>query len=171
MYILTKSGRKAAETYIRELEAKRKEILDAGSDTADETTLPTVEDIEADIDFIGLDANDGDPSYYNSWGVTDSYDADKPICLEYGVDFVDGGFVPEDDEEVRIADQFTNGRYTDMLPGMVVMDYALSSYWKVLSNDGTVVRMQNMKGGENGVLMNVSNATDHNTFVVFAEAA
>ena len=36
-YILTEKGRKECEIFISELKAKRKEILDAGIDTADET--------------------------------------------------------------------------------------------------------------------------------------
>ena len=85
MYKLTDEGRANAKQYILELEAKRKEILDAGKDTADDTTLPTVEDIEDDLNFDGVDE---DGCYYNSWGVTDHYDGDTPIGLELGVDFM-----------------------------------------------------------------------------------
>ncbi len=82
---LTKSGKEKVDTFIAEITAKRKEILDAGLDTADETTLPDVEDIEQDIVFTGID---DDWSYYNSWGVTDSTAYDMNISLEYGEDFV-----------------------------------------------------------------------------------
>ena len=85
-YNLTESGIKIVISYISELNAKRKEILDSGKDTADETTIPTPEDILADIDFIGLDK---EGCYYNNWGVTDNYDADYPISLKYGIDFVE----------------------------------------------------------------------------------
>ena len=84
-YLLTKIGVKECKRYIRELEAKRKEILDAGIDTADNTNIPSVQDIEADISFIGVD-EDGD--YYNYFGVTDNYDADCSIILREGKDFV-----------------------------------------------------------------------------------
>lgn len=79
----TEKGKEKAEAYIKELEAKRKEILDAGKDTADETTLPTIEDILDDANSFGLDQNG---EYFNSWGVTDNYDADNAICLTLGED-------------------------------------------------------------------------------------
>lgn len=85
MYKLTNSGKRAIQSYISELKAKRKEILDAGKDTADYTELPTEYDIVDDIEFIGLDGGE----YYNSWGVTDNYDADYPLSLQLGKDFVE----------------------------------------------------------------------------------
>lgn len=60
--------------FITECNAKRKEILDAKLDTADDTNIPTEEDIISDIEVF-ID-NDGD--YYNCWGVTDNYDSN---CL------------------------------------------------------------------------------------------
>ena len=85
---LTEEGKTNVASYIRELEAKRKEILDAGKDTADETPIPTEEDILSDIDsFIDLNDPDG-ICYYNSWGVTDHYDADAPLGLELGCDII-----------------------------------------------------------------------------------
>ena len=84
-YVLTEQGRKLSESFIKDCEAKRKEILDAGLDTADETDIPTVEDVECDINFIDLDS---DNNYYNGWGVTDNYNADNILYLEYGIDFV-----------------------------------------------------------------------------------
>ncbi len=80
---LTDKGKLAARNYIRELRAKRKEILDAGKDTADETELPTEELIEEDVNFLGIDS---DGEYYNGWGVTDHYDADLPLLLKIGRD-------------------------------------------------------------------------------------
>ena len=85
MYKLTDKGILTAKLYIDELKAKRKEILDAGLDTTDDTHLPTVEDIESDLNFTDVDE---DGCYYNSWGVTDHYDGDTPIGLELGVDFM-----------------------------------------------------------------------------------
>ena len=88
MYTLTEVGRKKVEIFIRECEAKRKEILDAKIDTADDTELPTVKDIVADLNDIDLDIDiDGNAEYYNGWGVTDSYDSDYPLSLELGIDF------------------------------------------------------------------------------------
>lgn len=85
-YELTENGKKLVDDYIRELEAKRKEILDAGKDTADETELPTVEDILSDVE-ISWDDPDG-PCYYNGWAVTDHYDSDGPILLKLGRDLI-----------------------------------------------------------------------------------
>lgn len=63
-YKLTERGRKECERYIAELKAKRKEILDAGTDTADETEIPTIEDIESGINWQDVIEDD----YYNGWG-------------------------------------------------------------------------------------------------------
>lgn len=80
---LTDGGKREAARYIRHMKVKRREILDAGKDTADDTVLPTVEDIEADVNFTGID-DDGE--YINGWGVTDNYDADTPLLLKVGRD-------------------------------------------------------------------------------------
>lgn len=83
MYELTKEGVEKYKMFIAECRAKTKEILDSGKDTADETMLPTIEDIECDIEnYI-----DDDGDYYNCWGVTDNYSSDFPICLKLGIDF------------------------------------------------------------------------------------
>lgn len=83
-YRLTEKGIKECERYISECKAKRKEILDARLDSADDTILPTVKDIENEIgDYI-----DEDGEYYNSWGVTNNYSADEPIHLTIGEDFI-----------------------------------------------------------------------------------
>ena len=44
----------------------------------------------------------------------------------------------------KIVEQYSNGTYTNMMPGTVVLDYALSSYWSVLSNDGKKIRLKNL---------------------------
>jgi hypothetical protein len=84
-YILTKNGENKIEQFIAECIAKRKEILDAKLDTADNTDIPTKEDIINDLEIIGIDS---DGEYYNSWGVTDNYNSDLPLSLILGVDFV-----------------------------------------------------------------------------------
>ena len=90
MYVLTTRGREIVDDYIRNCAAKRKEILDAGKDTAEETHLPVVEGILSDLNFgVGVD-EEGD--YFNGWGVTDHYDADNVLGLRIGEDFVE---VPE----------------------------------------------------------------------------
>lgn len=66
----------------------------------------------------------------------------------------------------KIVKQYSNGNFVEMMPGTVVLDYALSSYWSVLSNDGKTVRLKNLKGGENAAEISVSDETTHNTFVL-----
>lgn len=84
MYKLTESGIEMCKWFIEECKAKRKEILDAGIDTADDTHIPTIEDIESDLNW----AIDVDGEYYNCWGVTDNYSS-EPICLEINKNFVE----------------------------------------------------------------------------------
>lgn len=86
-YVLTEPGRQKIADYILQCAAKRKEILDAGIDTADATKLPTEEDVLSDLNYgAGVD-EDGD--YYNCWGVTDGYNSDYPLGLEAGKDFIE----------------------------------------------------------------------------------
>lgn len=82
MVELTEVGREKCELYIKELNAKRKELLDAGKDTANETEIPTVEDIRDEIEWF-----EEDDEYLNNWGVTDNYEGDYPIDLKYGCDY------------------------------------------------------------------------------------
>lgn len=84
-YVLTNEGIKVCDKYITELIAKRREILDAGKDTADETSIPSIEDIECDLNNFPL--WDGD--YFNGWGVTDHFDSDYPLSLEFGKHFTE----------------------------------------------------------------------------------
>lgn len=79
----TESGKRKVNTYIAELKAKRKEILDAGLDTADETNLPDEEDILSDIEFF-----EEENEYYNNWGVTDNYNGDDALYLKRGEDYI-----------------------------------------------------------------------------------
>ena len=86
-YVLTAEGRRKVERYVKELAAKRKEILDADKDTIEETPDPvTVDDIVSDLNWGGVDENG---EYLNGWYVTDNYDSDYPICLQLGVDFIE----------------------------------------------------------------------------------
>lgn len=80
--LLTKTGEEKVLHYLAELKAKRKEILDAGKDTADETELPTIEGILSDIYWF-----EENNEYYNNWGVTDHYNGDWPLSLEECVDY------------------------------------------------------------------------------------
>lgn len=86
-FILTETGRRKVADFILECTAKKKEILDADLDTADETSLPTEEDIVSDLNCgIGVDE---ERDYYNSWGVTDHYDSDSAISLSINEDFAE----------------------------------------------------------------------------------
>ena len=79
---LTKQGKEKVAAYREELKAKRKELLDAGKDTAGRTVLPDERTI---IDDIEAEAVNG--VYESTWGVTDNEDADWPLILSGGTDF------------------------------------------------------------------------------------
>lgn len=80
-YVFTVNGYRTAKRFIAECAAKRKKILDAGIDTADETELPTTQCILDDVnESIGLDE---DNEYYNCWGITDHYNS-YPLSLTVG---------------------------------------------------------------------------------------
>ena len=83
-YKFTEVGLSRAWLFIINCEAKRKEILDAKLDTAEETILPTFNDILCDIEY----SIDSDGKYYESWGVTDNYNSDTPLSLIIDKDFV-----------------------------------------------------------------------------------
>jgi hypothetical protein len=84
MYHLTSKGYKEIQSYINEMIAKRKEILDAGKDTAEETSVPTVEEVFEDLLSFPIDE---DGEIWNSFGVTDNYSADRPLVLALERDF------------------------------------------------------------------------------------
>lgn len=84
-YVFTVNGYRTAKRFIAECVAKRKEVLDAGIDTADETELPTTQDILDDVnEGVGLDE---DNEYYNCWGITDHYNS-HPLSLVVGEDII-----------------------------------------------------------------------------------
>ena len=83
-YRLTAKGLEKAEQYLRELIAYRKEILDAKLDTADDTPIPTIQDIESDIESFEVD-----DEYYNSWSIADNTTMNMPICLKYEEDYLE----------------------------------------------------------------------------------
>lgn len=84
-YTYTPKGRWKACHFIRVCEVKRKEILDAGIDTADETELPTAQDILDDVNAgVGLDEEN---EYFDSWGITDHYNS-HPLSLIVGEDII-----------------------------------------------------------------------------------
>ena len=81
---LTAIGLMKVNAYINELVAKKKEIMDAGLDTADETVIP-----DADAILDDVEAFEENCEYWNCWGVTDNYDSDGPINLVRGDDYTD----------------------------------------------------------------------------------
>lgn len=92
-YTLTEIGHKHVNDFLKECSAKRKEILDAGIDTACQTSLPTKADIL-------LELNDGENiggsgEYDSDWAVTDNTAEDFAYVkcrLTYGIDY----FIRED---------------------------------------------------------------------------
>ena len=93
-FAFTENGLKNAQTFIRECNAKRKEVLDAQLDTAEDTSLPTEGDILCDL-YDNFDPEDG--IYVNGWGVTDSCDYDLPLGMEIGRDLV----LLTEDEQIK----------------------------------------------------------------------
>ena len=87
-YTLTEIGHEHVSDFLKECSEKRKEILDAGLDTACQTTLPTKADILRDL-------NDGENiddsgEYDSDWAVTDNTDEDFAYVkcrLTYGIDY------------------------------------------------------------------------------------
>ena len=87
-YTLTEIGHEHVSDFLKECSAKRKEILDAGLDTACQTTLPTKADILREL-------NDGENiddsgEYDSDWAVTDNTDEDFAYAkcrLTYGIDY------------------------------------------------------------------------------------
>ena len=83
MIKLTEKGLNTINSFIKEIESKRKEILDTGLDTVGFTPIPTIEDIVCDIEcFV-----DEEGDYYNGWGVTDDTKYDMQINLIKDTDF------------------------------------------------------------------------------------
>ena len=84
-YELTPQGREECKRYLKELQAKRKKILDAGIDTVHETSIDyTPEELLEDVLLFGIDEY-GDA--WNSYGVTDHYTYEFPLNLRLGEDF------------------------------------------------------------------------------------
>lgn len=83
-YRLTAKGLEKAEQYLRELIAYRKKLLDHRLDTADDTPIPTIQDIESDIESF-----EEENEYYNIWSVADDTSMNVPLCLNYGEDYLE----------------------------------------------------------------------------------
>ncbi len=134
MIILTKQGKTKTKSYVNELNAKRKEIVDAGLDAASKTSIPSIRDIIDDISFTGVDE---EGEYYNGWGVTDNYDADFPLSLKAGEDFEEveididmwyNDLVSEVDKiDVSFSDADCVYRGNLYIAGKMVGDYSCNS--------------------------------------------
>lgn len=86
VFSATKEGLEKISSYISEMEAKRKEILDAGLDTVEEVgALPTAGDIINDIQFAYEEET---KDYCHHWDVTDNHITKEPLLLELNKDFV-----------------------------------------------------------------------------------
>lgn len=84
MFIMLKKGCEKINNYIKELEAKRKEILDAQKDTAENIHLPSAAEIREEADILF----DGSQIIELMYDVTDHYEADRPLILEQSTDFI-----------------------------------------------------------------------------------
>ena len=89
MYILTQNGKKEIAKYIEKLKVQRNNILALGLDTAEDTNLPTEEDIISDVNLFGVTEDTYGITYFNGWGVTDNYNSDHPIVLKLGEDIIE----------------------------------------------------------------------------------
>lgn len=89
---LTRNGKAVVAKYLNEMQKRRDEILYAELDTADETTLPTEQDILSDI----LKGLDGDGDYVRKWNCSDHYGFE--IFLSHEADFIaeKGDDLPDD---------------------------------------------------------------------------
>lgn len=76
---ITEAGMKNIEAFLRECKAKRKELLDASKDTAEDVELPVYADIAEAIE----PTEDG--IWTETFNVTDN--SDLTIRLDEGVDF------------------------------------------------------------------------------------
>lgn len=87
-YKFSEVGKEKAEQYLAELKAKRKEILDAGLDTVEESDCAnlTIDDLLCDAVDTGFGI---DGEAVNGYYVTDHYDSDNPYCFVLGKDIVE----------------------------------------------------------------------------------
>ena len=83
IFRLTDIGKKNAGDYIARLSIQRNAAISSGIDSAEFTELPTIEDIEEDVNFIGLDSEN---EYINNWAITDNYSSDYPLLLILNLD-------------------------------------------------------------------------------------
>lgn len=95
-YAFTETGAKEIKSWWIDALAKKKDIMDAGIDTDDNTHFPDADEVYEDVlsDFYEFVDDEGD--YYNCWGLTDNYDTEM-LALSVGSDvmlYIEGE-VPE----------------------------------------------------------------------------
>ena len=83
---LTAKGYREIKYFMNEARAQKKEIMDAGIDTCDDTPEITEADILSDVG-ASFGEGDFDDEYLNGWGVTDEHTTDYPLCLHMGEHF------------------------------------------------------------------------------------
>jgi hypothetical protein len=83
-YKLTIKGAEKVTAFISDCKKQRDELLRSGKDTAENTDLPSVSDIESDLNSFLVEQGD----YFNKWGITDNHYS-RPLILKIGEDFAD----------------------------------------------------------------------------------
>ena len=90
MYNLTKQGKAKVQAFIAECQAKRKEILDAGKDTAREITrIVNERDVIGDINWRGFNEKGAYVLYTGWFRITDHHSI--PLSLNRGEDICGDG--------------------------------------------------------------------------------
>lgn len=83
MIRLTTYGTEKFAAEVREMRAKQAEIVGAEIDTANYITLPTLDDLLADIAL-----NEHGSKYVGEWWLVDNLDVAWPIVMKRGRDYV-----------------------------------------------------------------------------------
>lgn len=109
MITLTENGKQKAEKFINECKAKRKEIIEAGKDTANETNIPDISDIISDIEL-----SEEDKEYCNGWSVTDHYESDIPLYLKRDIDYTEKTYSDLINEALNVLEN-DDTVFTDMV--------------------------------------------------------
>ena len=80
---LTDTGERKVENFLTIMKIRREEILEEGSDTANDTRIPSITDIMDDVN----ESYEPDMGMYlEYWNITDNFDL--CLCLEEGADIV-----------------------------------------------------------------------------------
>jgi hypothetical protein len=120
-YRLTVKGAEKVTAFILECKKQRDELLRSGKDTAEDTDLPSVSDIESDLNSFLAEQGD----YFNKWGITDNYYS-RPLILKIGEDFAD--------RELRTRTSSRDATFISVWDG----DTEISSHCKVDTETGNI---------------------------------